>query len=145
MSSALFRNRFVYAGLMVMVIALGLASRRFPELWPTFWATYAGDTLWALLLFLLIGFVRPTLSTKTVGLLTLTIAFMVEISQLYRASWLDALRATTIGALVLGRGFLWSDFACYTVGTALGAVFEVDYRGYWDTFNRTLHDFEISD
>lgn len=135
MNSDLFRNRFVYAGLMVTVIALGLTSRRFPELWPTFWAIYAGDTLWALLLFLLIGFVRPTLSTKTVGLLTLTIAFMVETSQLYRVAWLDALRATTIGALILGRGFLWRDFACYTVGAVLGVLFEFGYRGYRDKFN----------
>ena len=41
-----------------------------------------------------------------------------ETSQLYHAPWIDRIRATTLGGLVLGFGFLWSDIACYTVGVA---------------------------
>ena len=38
--------------------------------------------------------------------------------------WLDALRATTLGALVLGQGFLWSDIVCYAVGVMLAAILD---------------------
>ena len=39
------------------------------------------------------------------------------------ARWI-AVRRTTLGGLVLGFGFLWSDLACYTVGIGLGMVLE---------------------
>jgi len=48
----------------------------------------------------------------------------VEVSQLYRALWIDAVRGTTLGALVLGQGFLWSNFVCYVAG--VGVWFLVD-------------------
>ncbi len=46
----------------------------------------------------------------------------VELSQLYQAPWLDAIRSSLPGRLVLGRGFLWSDLACYAASLALAAV-----------------------
>jgi hypothetical protein len=54
----------------------------------------------------------------------LAIAYLVEISQLYHAPWIDALRLTALGGLMLGFGFLWSDLACYTVGVAGGVLLE---------------------
>ena len=54
----------------------------------------------------------------------LAIAYLVEISQLYHAPWIDALRLTALGGLMLGFGFLWSDLACYTVGVAVGVLLE---------------------
>jgi hypothetical protein len=53
-----------------------------------------------------------------VGLALLT-AFTVEISQLVRVEWLDAIRSTRLGTLLLGRGVLWSDLLVYSVGRAL--------------------------
>jgi len=41
---------------------------------------------------------------------------------LHGAPWLDALRATTFGALALGQGFLGSDPLCYAGGVALAVV-----------------------
>ena len=51
-------------------------------------------------------------------------AYLVEVSQLYHAPWIDTIRQTTLGGLVLGHGFLWSDFACYSVGVTAGVVAE---------------------
>jgi Protein of unknown function (DUF2809) len=56
--------------------------------------------------------------------ISLTLAFLVEISQLYHAPWIDSIRQTTLGGLVLGFGFLWTDLVCYSVGIALGLVLE---------------------
>jgi len=44
---------------------------------------------------------------------------MVEISQLYQVEWLNNIRSTTLGRLVLGQGFLWSDIISYTVGITI--------------------------
>ena len=48
----------------------------------------------------------------------------IETSQLYHAPWIDAIRRTRPGALVLGYGFLWSDLACYAAGVALATAVE---------------------
>ena len=42
--------------------------------------------------------------------------------------WIDQLRRSWLGALILGFGFLWSDIVCYTVGVIVGSVFEIALR-----------------
>jgi hypothetical protein len=51
---------------------------------------------------------------------------------LLACAWASA-RATRLGSLVLGSGFLWSDFACYAAGICFGAATEV-------VAARTTHD-----
>jgi hypothetical protein len=120
----MIRNRKTYIVLIILTIIIGLASRKFPHLFPVFFATYLGDTLWALLVFWLLGFLFPKRSTFWVTTCALIFSYLIEISQLYHAEWIDALRATTFGALVLGHGFLWSDIFCYTIGIAIGVLAE---------------------
>lgn len=119
------RHRWTYAVLIGLAIVAGLASRSsLAEHLPALLAEYAGDTLWALTLFLVLGFTFPSARTVIVALATVSIAFAVEFSQLYQAEWITAVREIRIGALLLGHGFLWSDLLCYLVGTVLGAIGE---------------------
>ena len=119
------RNRRMYAVVIVLVIITGLASRSSLACYlPSFIAAYAGDTLWALTVFLVLGFVFPRTHTAIVALLTIVISFGVEFSQLYQAEWINAIRNTKIGALTLGAGFKWSDLICYTTGCIIGIAGE---------------------
>ena len=70
------------------------------------------------------GFLLPRASTLVVALLALTFSWSVEFSQLYHAPWIDAIRATIPGKLVLGNTFNWLDLPAYAVGIALGALVE---------------------
>jgi hypothetical protein len=93
-------------------------------------AEYAGDTLWALMLFLLVSTLlagRPILVRAAISL---ALAFLVEISQLYHAPWIDSIRQTTLGGLVLGFGFLWTDLVCYAVGIATASLTEWRIRHF---------------
>lgn len=113
----------------------GLASR-WPALeLPNFLATYAGDTLWALLVFWLLGLVFVGKSSNWVATVALGFAFLIEASQLLQAPWLNSLRATLLGSLVLGHGFLWRDLLCYAVGVALGWLLETGWRRQAAWFN----------
>jgi hypothetical protein len=118
------RNRLLWAALIAGVCVLGIGSRRYAQVLPQFVAAYAGDTLWALAAFLGIGWILSRASTFRVALLAIAFAFAVEVSQLYHAPWIDAIRHTTLGGLILGFGFVWSDLACYAVGVAVGVVIE---------------------
>src|SRR5262245_55368661 len=115
------RDRRLYASLVVATIACGLASRQFGAALPAFVANYAGDTLWATMVFFVLAVVFRRQSTVALATASLAIAFAVEFSQMYRPDWLQAVRATRLGALALGTDFVWTDLLCYTTGVAIGA------------------------
>ena len=122
------RSRLVTSLLLLATIAAGLASRRYPAWQPAFVARYAGDTLWAAMVFWSLALIRPRSRAHHLGAAALGTSFAVEFSQLYRAPWIDHLRATSVGALALGQGFLWSDLWCYAAGVALAAAVDLGIR-----------------
>ncbi len=123
------RSRILYAIAIAGVVAAGLASRSSLVVHlPVFVATYAGDTLWSLTVFLVLGFVFSRLGTLFVAVIAIAISFGVEFSQIYQASWINELRETRIGALLVGVGFQMSDLICYTAGVAMGVIGEIPLR-----------------
>lgn len=108
----------------ITVIALGLASRKYPFLFPALLGKYPGDALWALMVFLGWACLSPRASTRHLATMALAVSFLVEFSQLYQEPWLNALRSTTMGHLVLGSRFSWPDLAAYAVGVAVGALLD---------------------
>jgi hypothetical protein len=89
-----------------------------------FFAKYAGDALWALMVFLGVAFVLPAWTTVAVAGLATAVSCAVEFSQLYHSPSLDAVRRTTLGHLALGDTFAWADIAAYLVGIGVGAAAE---------------------
>jgi len=132
-SVRLIRTRITFFLYAVAVTFVGLASRRYQAALPEFLGEYAGDTLWALMLFLLVSTLLAGRTVMSRATISLVLAFLVEISQLYHAPWIDSIRNTTLGGLVLGFGFLWTDLVCYTVGIVIGALAECGLR---HTLNR---------
>lgn len=118
------RPRLIYGSLVLLVIVLGLLSRRFPQFLPAALGKSPGDALWALMVFLGLGFLFPRGSTLLLAAAAVAFSFAVEFSQLYHAPWIDDVRSTFIGHLVLGSGFLWADLLAYTVGVGVGALAE---------------------
>jgi hypothetical protein len=122
------RNRVLYAMLAVAVVAAGLLWRSGLIPLPPWLSNNGGDALWALMVFVGFGFLLPRFSTVVVALLALTFSWGVEFSQLYHAPWLDAIRATIPGKLILGNTFNWPDLVAYAIGIALGALAEWRWR-----------------
>jgi hypothetical protein len=115
----------LYTTLAGLTIGAGLTSRQYPAIFPEFIARYAGDTLWAAMMFWILALVWRRASTRGLAWSALAVAYAVEFSQLYHAPWIDSIRATRIGALALGSGFLWSDLVCYAVGAGFGAALDL--------------------
>ena len=117
------RNRILYLILTIITIILGLLSRKVQGL-PQIISSYSGDALWALMVFFLFSFLFNKKSTIFILVISIIFSYWIEISQLYHAPWIDSIRATTLGGLILGFGFLWSDLICYTVGIVIGAIID---------------------
>ncbi len=123
------RRRVLYAVLALFVVAAGLLWRSGLIALPQWLSNNGGDALWALMVFVGFGFLLPRASTFRLALLALTFSWGVEFSQLYHAPWLEAVRATIPGRLVLGTTFNWPDLPAYAVGIAFGAWAEWRWRG----------------
>jgi hypothetical protein len=121
------RNRFIYAVATFVVTALGLLSRQCPNLLPDALGKYPGDTLWAMMVFCGTGLLFPRLPTAFTGLAAFTFSCAVEFSQLYQAPWIESVRDTLPGRLILGRGFSWRDIAAYAIGILIGWVVEIGF------------------
>ena len=112
-------NRIRYIIAISITILLGLASRKFSA--TDSWVhLYFGDILWTTLFYFIFRFlfILKTLNLSLV--LAIIWSYAIEFSQLYHPPWLDAVRNTTLGGLLLGFGFLWSDLVCYVIGAILG-------------------------
>lgn len=118
------RNRLAYCALVLAVIALGLASRKFPGLFPAALGKYPGDALWTMMVFFALAVLRPaaTITWLTTG--ALAISYAVEFGQLYQAPWIVAVRAHPLGHLVLGTAFGWIDLVAYTAGAVVAMLIE---------------------
>lgn len=119
----MYRSRFTYVLLTLGVLLLGLASRRYLGDVP-FVRAYVGDALWALMIFFGIAVVANRQPTHVVALWALLFSSGIELSQLYHAPWIDSVRATRLGGLVLGYSFVWSDLLCYSFGIVVGAAID---------------------
>ena len=112
-------RRVLYAALAGATVVLGLLSRSGP------WIPKGiGDALYATLIFWLVRFAAPAIARLHAVIAAIGFCFVIEASQLYHAPWIDAVRDTRLGGLVLGHGFHASDLAWYIAGALLGAAIE---------------------
>jgi Protein of unknown function (DUF2809) len=117
-------NRLHYFSLTIISLLVGYFSRQNTE-GGTFIHDYAGDAIWAGMIYFGFRFLFLNAPLKTSFLYTLLFTYFIEISQLYQADWLNAIRHTKLGGLVLGFGFLWSDLVMYFIGILLAFLLDM--------------------
>ena len=112
---------------LLVLCAAGLFVRSRNTVSPNFFTAYFPDAAWTMAVYCGFGllFCRDA---RLHFFASLAVSFLIELSQLWRPPFLETLRATTIGGLVLGYGFLWSDLVCYTVGACICAITETVVR-----------------
>jgi hypothetical protein len=120
------RSRLTYFSFVIVTILLGLLSRHIEGI-PLF----IGDILWGLMVYFMARFLFINKSIKWVTIASLLFCYAIEFSQLYQAPWINNIRHTVIGGLILGETFVWSDLLCYTVGISAGILVNVVPGKHW--------------
>ncbi|QFG01160.1 DUF2809 domain-containing protein [Psychrobacillus glaciei] len=116
--------RIVYMFAVVITILLGLSSRKYSQSLLPFVAQNAGDVMWAMMVYFGFRFLLVRKSLLTAIWLSFSFSFGIEISQLYQAEWINQIRNTLLGALILGIGFLEVDLIRYAVGIMFATVLD---------------------
>lgn len=119
------RSRVIYLLLIASTIILGLLSRKFGYYFPEYVNSYLGDALWALMVFQIFGIIFPKQNSLRIAFVSISFCFVIEISQLYHAAWIDNIRANRLGGLILGFGFMWTDLFAYNLGVGFGTLLEI--------------------
>jgi len=111
------KTRLFYFILIILTIIAGLLSRHTAGI-PLF----VGDILWGLMVYFIVRFLFIERKIKWAVIASLIFSYGIEFSQLYQAPWINNIRHTVLGGLVLGYSFLWSDMLCYTIGIGIGIL-----------------------
>lgn len=121
------RRRLPFLIALPVLCAVGLLVRKWNGTAPNMFNTFFPDAAWTMAIYCGFGllFCRDARLHFPAAL---GVSYLIEVSQLWHPPFLEALRATTLGGLILGYGFLWSDLACYTVGAGICAVAETVLR-----------------
>ena len=117
-------KRVLYFIITSLVMIMGLLSRKFMFIFPKNIAPFIGDMFWAMMVYFGFRFLLPKLSLLKSFNIALIFSFGIEISQLYQSNWINSIRKTTIGGLVLGHGFLWMDLISYTIGIIIAVIID---------------------
>jgi len=104
---------------IAVIIMLGLLSRKVAVI-----PVWVGDALYATMIFYIVRGLFPEKGILWIAAAELCICFTIECSQLYQASWINNIRSTLPGRLILGQGFLWTDLIAYIAGTFAGFIIE---------------------
>jgi uncharacterized protein DUF2809 len=116
------RKRARYFALAIGTIVVGIIIHLGGGFLPPTVRDVFGDALWAMMIVWWMGVAAPHLALRTRGLMAFAVCIAVELSQLYQTPFLDALRRTLLGHLVLGNGYDPRDFLAYGVGVALAVA-----------------------
>lgn len=116
----MLKSRITWFIIICITVMLGLASRHF-----SFIPLFVGDILWATMVYFIVRFLFINKPVSFVSIISLLFSFAIEFSQLYKAPWIDSLRPTLFGRLVLGATFNWGDMVCYALGVGIGVLVDV--------------------
>jgi glycopeptide antibiotics resistance protein len=110
------KARLIYFTAVIITMAAGLASRHFGALLPDFVREHFGDALWAAMIYFGIRMLWINRSREWAMIVSLIFSWAIECSQIIQTPWLNEVRSTVLGALILGHGFLAMDLLRYAVG-----------------------------
>ncbi len=141
-SQNLLKYRLILLINIILIIPLGYAVRFYQGL-PTEWG-WINDSVGAIayqifwVLFFLFLYPKASLTWTAIGVFLFTCG--VEFLQLWQPPWLQELRGTLPGRLVLGNSFTWTDFPPYFIGSLIGWVWvRLLYNNIEDGFlSRTM-------
>ncbi|MEL7036923.1 MAG: DUF2809 domain-containing protein [Cyanobacteria bacterium J06592_8] len=112
--------RWIIFAIVITLVPIGLASKFYQgplEFWiNNSFSSIFYEMFWIFLVLL----IWPQLSPGWVSFWVFIVTSILEFMQLWKPPFLQAIRATLMGRLLLGVSFVWTDFIYYVIGCTVG-------------------------
>lgn len=118
-SQRLFQYRLALMVGIIIILPLGYWVR-FHSPAPEWLNDMLGSLAYQILLMMLVAYCLPKASLAWVAVWVCLASCAIEFLQLWQPPFLQAIRATLPGRLILGNTFGWSDFPPYFIGSFVG-------------------------
>jgi glycopeptide antibiotics resistance protein len=105
---------------IIIIVPLGYIIRFAKEPGPLWLHDLLGSVAYEIFWILLVALLFPKASPRWTAIGVCLATCVIEFLQLWQPPFLQALRATLPGRLVLGNTFFWSDFISYFLGSFAG-------------------------
>ncbi|MBW9067021.1 DUF2809 domain-containing protein [Agrobacterium pusense] len=116
------RIRLLAGAMAVIVCGLCLRTFGYDAGLPFVVVKYGGSVLWGAMIYLLLAAFFPSRWQGYEVHMAIVAVVLVELVRLVHFPALDAFRATTAGALLLGRVFSLWNIVCYVAGIGVAAI-----------------------
>jgi hypothetical protein len=114
---------------LIALIPIGLASKFYKGPFDVWLNNSVGGIFYEMFWVLLVVLINPILSPGWVAFWVFIVTSSLEFAQLWKPEFLEVIRATLLGRLLLGTTFSWWDFPYYIIGCGL-AWFGLKYLKY---------------
>ncbi|MEB3357546.1 MAG: DUF2809 domain-containing protein [Synechococcales bacterium] len=118
-TSPLLAHRLALAASLIFLIPLGYWVRFFAPV-PGWVRDWAGSVCYEIFWIALVALILPRVAPIKVAIAIFLATCFIEVLQLWRSPFWQAVRATVPGRLVFGNTFRWGDFLHYLLGSWLG-------------------------
>jgi Protein of unknown function (DUF2809) len=105
---------------MVLIIPLGYSVRFATGLGLPLFQDIFGSVAYQVLLMFIAAFFFPRMNLVKIAIGVFLLSSAIELLQLWQPPFLQAIRATWTGRVLLGNTFLLADFPPYAIGCFLG-------------------------
>ncbi|MDY7019985.1 MAG: DUF2809 domain-containing protein [Cyanobacteriota bacterium] len=112
--------RWIIFAIVIALVPIGLASK-FYQGPLEFWINNSFSSIFYEMFWIfLVVVIAPRVSPGWVSFWVFIITSALEFMQLWKPPFLQAIRATLMGRLLLGVSFVWTDFIYYVIGCTVG-------------------------
>jgi hypothetical protein len=113
------KYRLILFYLLFLLIPIGILSKFYQGIFQDWINNSLGGILYVIAWIAFILLIKPRLNPKWVAVLVFLATAFLEILQLWHPPFLEVIRSTLIGRLLLGTTFVLSDFIYYAIGCIL--------------------------
>ncbi|NER38162.1 MAG: DUF2809 domain-containing protein [Oscillatoria sp. SIO1A7] len=115
-----FNYRLALLASILFIVPLGLAMKFYRGPGQEWLNNSFGGVPYEIFFVLLVVFIWPQLAAVRAAVAVCLVTCLLECLQLWHPPFLQAIRATLLGRLLLGNTFQWTDFPYYFIGSFLG-------------------------
>lgn len=95
-----------------------------------------GGAAYVIFFVLGIAIIKPASSAARIALIVLGVTCVLEFLQLWHPLWLERIRRTFLGRVLLGTTFDWTDFPPYLAGALIGGMLVRLHQSWFSLNNR---------